>query len=88
MANSYEFIDNGKSITIVKNNESKTLPKNSLDLFLDDNEPNKLIIASSNSLGGEKYTVITGTDTITGVGSGSTTAWVREVGWLRCKRLV
>jgi len=74
MANSYEFIDNGKSITIVKNNESKTLPKNSLDLFLDDNEPNKLIIVSSSSLGGEKYTVITGTDTITGVGSGSTTA--------------
>jgi len=70
----FEFIDNGSSsITIVKNGLSTTLAKNTLDLVINTDSPDILLIESFATLGGISNRVTPSTDTIIGIGAGSTT---------------
>jgi hypothetical protein len=74
MANTYEFIDEGKSLGIIWNDQSYTAGKNFVELSIPDINDDNILKIKSNSATPTSFDVKIGVDTITGVGSGSTTA--------------
>jgi len=70
----YEFIDNGKSVTIKINDQSVTIAKNVVDLIIVDESINELLEIRTNEYKYKDYDINVTEDTITGVGSGSSTA--------------
>ena len=70
----YEFIDNGDSININKDNVKYTAGKNLVELVIDDSTEDRYLEIRSNSAKFSSFVVDVTNDTITGVGSGSSTA--------------
>lgn len=74
MAFTYEFIDNGKSLGINFNGQGYTAGKNFIELIIPNLTENNVLKIRSNSAAQTEFDVNIATDTITGVGVGSTTA--------------
>lgn len=70
----FEFIDNGKSFNINFSNQEYTAGKNDVELVVPDATANDVLEIRSNSASFTELKVFFPTDTITGVGAGSTTA--------------
>ena len=70
----FEFIDNGKSFNINFNNTEYTAGKNDVELVVPDVTTNDVLEIRSNSAQFTDTKVYFPSDTITGVGAGSTTA--------------
>ena len=70
----FEFVDNGKSFNINFNNIQYTAGKNDVELVISDASANNVLEIRSNSAQITDLKVYFPGDTITGVGSGSTTA--------------
>ena len=73
MAN-FEFIDNGKSLGVNFNGQGYTAGKSAVELTIPDLAANNVLKIRSNSATPTEFVVYLDTDTVTGVGSGSTTA--------------
>lgn len=74
MANVYNFIDNGDSFTVERDGTQYTAGKNFVELLIQDSATNRYLEIRSNSASFTSVKVDLQTDTINGVGSGSTTA--------------
>ena len=74
MANVYNFIDNGDSFTVERDGTQYTAGKNFVELLIEDSATNRYLEIRSNSASFTLLKVDLQTDTINGVGSGSTTA--------------
>ena len=74
MALTYEFIDNGKSFNINFNNQEYTAGKNDVEMVIPDKVADDTLEIRSNSAQFTDIKVYFPSDTITGVGAGSTTA--------------
>ena len=74
MANVYNFIDNGDSFTVERDGTQYTAGKNFVELLIEDSATNRYLEIRSNSASFTSVKVDLQTDTINGVGSGSTTA--------------
>ena len=74
MPESYNFIDNGNSFTIITNNFEYTAGKNDVELVVINPSVNKELQIRSNSAKFTEETINVDIDTILGVGAGSTTA--------------
>ena len=74
MAITFEFIDNGKSFNINFNSIQYTAGKNDVELVIPDITENNELEIRSNSAKFTDVTVYLDTDTILGIGAGSTTA--------------
>jgi len=71
----FEFIDEGKSVSINAGGVVHTLPKNNYTIKTTDTiNQNKILYIGSSSTGDALYTIDLNVDTVTGVGAGSTTA--------------
>lgn len=72
--NTFEFIDNGKSVTIKINNQSITEAKNIVKIREVDNSIDEILVIKTTDYKYSEIRVDVTKDTITGVGAGSTTA--------------
>ena len=71
----YEFINEGLSVTVNAGGVKDTIPKNQCRIKTAENvNENKILYINAASTGENLYTIDLSTDTITGLGSGSTTA--------------
>lgn len=70
----YEFIDNGSSFTIKFNNKQYTAGKADVELIIQNTELDNELTIISNTAKFTQIKVLFPTDTIIGIGSGSTTA--------------
>jgi hypothetical protein len=74
MAQTFNFVDNTKSVSIIYNNLEYTIAKNDVELFIPNVSENNIMGVRSNSAKFKDIEVNLTNDTITGVGAGSTTA--------------
>ena len=74
MAFSFEFVDNGKSFNINFENQEYTAGKNDVELLIADKATDEILEIRSNSAQFTDIKVNVVTDTITGIGAGSSTA--------------
>ena len=74
MAQTYNFVDNTKSFSIIYNNIEYTAAKNDVELVIPDASANNKLEIRSNSAKFTSIKIRLPDDTITGIGAGSTTA--------------
>jgi len=74
MAQTFNFVDNTKSVSIIYNNLEYTIAKNDVELFIPNVSENNIVGIRSHSAKFKDIKVNVTDDTITGVGTGSTTA--------------
>jgi len=74
MAQTFNFVDNTKSVSIIYNNLEYTIAKNDVELFIPNVSDNNIVGIRSDSAKFKDIQVNVTDDTITGVGAGATTA--------------
>ena len=70
----YEFIDNTDSVSIIFKDQDLTVPKNEAEFLITNLTDDKILEIRSNSVPTSSLKIDLNTDTITGIGIGSTTA--------------